>query len=291
MTIPDLLRDDECQAVTGLSVPSFRHRDHRWQLVLVRWAQVQKHLPTPCRMVILDAHHDALPPRRYDELRGFSPYDLSVETIASHCRNVLSRLDNDWITAGMELGLLSDVVIFGVEDTSRADELSLFVDSRDTPHRLHILPSLPGSSLGEQGLLSDTARRDQLTELWNTLDWDPPNGFVTNRTPCALDFDLDCFVVRWRGYQLPWPDEVWEHEFRTASDHWPTRGWTGASWLNALRASAGLITFAMEPDHCGGDGKSESALIQLSRYLLDGAITTGAVPDPSEDRPGSASRP
>lgn len=36
------------------------HRDHRWTLVLLHWAQEQGLLPRPCNLVMFDAHHDAL---------------------------------------------------------------------------------------------------------------------------------------------------------------------------------------------------------------------------------------
>jgi hypothetical protein len=220
---------------------------------------------------MFDRHHDALPPRHYAKLQSSKPYDLSIDGVIALCNSVLSTLDDDWVTAGMELGIISDAVILGVQDTFNLDDLEEFVDSNGTKHALYF-PGLPGGELQFKGELSDVVRDSEFEPLWKLLHWSPPrggsNGFASTRPKFALDFDLDCFVMEWHAYLLPWLDEVWHKEFFEISDYWSTKGLSGASWLLDLRAAAGVLTFATEPDFCGGDVKASQIFADLNRYLF-----------------------
>lgn len=266
-----LVAIDQLESVVGLSTPAFVHRDHRWTLAILRWAQLEGHLPTPCVLVTFDRHTDALRPRHYVKLQSHKPYDLSIDSVIAICNSALSTIDDDWITAGMELGILSDAVILGVQETFHLDDLEEFVDSTGTKHALYF-PGLPGGELQFKGELSDVVRDSEVEPLWKLLHWSPPrgesNGFAPTRPKFALDFDLDCFVMAWSHYLLPWLDEVWQKEFFEISDYWSTKGVSGATWLRDLRAAAGLLTISTEPDYCGGDAKASQIFNDLNRHLF-----------------------
>jgi hypothetical protein len=69
-----------------------------------------------------------------------------------------------------------------------------------------------------------------LRDLWELLGWAPHRGefsFVQNGSKVFLSIDLDCFVIRWKEYLLPWVQEVYEEEFLTASTYSSINGWTG----------------------------------------------------------------
>ena len=270
-----LVKLDDLEVVDRLNVPGFIHREHRWMLALMRWAQMTGCLETPCKILTFDFHHDALPPRHRDELLGVRSYDLSIPETINICEKILSENNDDWITAGMEIGIISNAVVFGVEDRFSAEQNESYVDSRGTEHRF-FFTSLPRGALAYQGDLSDRSKEGELTDLWTELGWEP-NGagnmrFRDDRRKFALDFDLDCFSIEWRGYNFSWPDEVFDGEFRTASDYHTTKGWTGASWIERLRDSAGMITFALEPRCCGGIDKSNIIWDKLNRYLFSGRL-------------------
>jgi len=270
---------DGLESVHGASVPAFVHREHRWTLTLLRWAQMKGHLPIPSKLVVFDAHHDALPPRRDEELKALQPYDLSIPGTIGICNNNLSINNDDWITAGMELGIISDAVVFGVQDRSSLDYLSTFPDSRGGKHHL-FFTGLPGRGLAYQGDLSDLSRDRQLSALWNVLGWEPGGGktrFRDDREKFAFDFDLDCFTVSWNGYTFPWPEEVWENEFQKESDYPTTRGWTGVGWLKQLKERAGMITFATEPRCCGGDMKVNAIWNCVNGYLFAGNLVRSSL--------------
>ncbi|HLJ60763.1 MAG TPA: hypothetical protein VKZ50_13645 [bacterium] len=235
-------------------------------------AQRCGHLPEPCTLVMFDQHHDAVPPRtkealdRIDELLASSP---TGQDILDLCVEDLSKLDDDWITAGMSLGLLDDAVIFGVQNHVR--EAETFVSPGGTLHHVHML-GFPGPSLAYQGELSDHARHEELVGLWDTLDW-RPGGFGTRRDRILLSIDLDAFVMSWDEFTLPWPDEVFEGRFFKQSDYSPTRGWTGRRFFDELVERAGVIAIAREPAYCGGPDKMHRVWGQVNHFLFGDRLT------------------
>ena len=82
----------------------------------------------------------------------------------------------------MELGLVDDAVVFGVETRDLSHDERNFQDHAGGAHRI-FLTGLPADELGYQGDLSDFARRDELDGLWKVLGWtrDPANLFSSRR--------------------------------------------------------------------------------------------------------------
>jgi hypothetical protein len=274
-TLKPLVELDELEFANGLSVPVFVHRDHRWTLCLIRWAQITGRLPTPCKIMTFDYHHDSLPPKNWDDLLKLKTYDLSIQSIISICDNLLSKNDDDWIAAGMELGIISNAIVFGVEDRSNVEQYERFKDSSGIVHRT-FFPFLPGKGLRHQGWLIDLARESELSELWDAVGWEcaGPRGirFRDKRERFALDFDLDCFSIDWKGYGFPWPGEVWDDEFQKLSEDLRSKGWNGAGWIEQLSAAAGIVTFATEPECCGGRMKADAIWNCINAHLFGGRL-------------------
>lgn len=129
------------------------------------------------------------------------------------CRHDLRALDDDWIKAGMELGLITDAVVFGVHDQTDARRAGVgpLTDHTGQTHRFFAL-RLPRSELMHQGRLSDLAYATEYRDIWEALNWDSgAGGFAFRQTDQALflTLDLDCFAVSWRDYLFPWPGQVY----------------------------------------------------------------------------------
>jgi hypothetical protein len=245
------------------------HNDHRFALIPAFLAQQRSLLPRPATLISFDRHHDALELRRgRDPLTTFQLEQTTTAEIVDLCRDHLSSLDDDWIKAGMELGIISDAAVFGVQDDSHADNLLEYVDSRGTLHRTFIL-GLPGNALAFQGYLSDFARREELAELWRVLNWDPRNGgFTENAQGWWLSIDLDLFVVTWETYTLPWPDEIYEGEFSLEPGYGAVDHLNGCRLFHEFVRRAGLITVAREPTYCGGESKCDRIWSDVKRILF-----------------------
>jgi hypothetical protein len=276
MSMQYLQQEDELRQGTVAKKPLLVHKDHRWLLPIVFQLQEEGHLPRPCDLMMFDAHHDACVPRCAEEIMAIRRDGITYDAIIELCRTHLDRKDDDWLVAGIELGLVKDALLFGVEDRApgQTDHLRDYLDHVGQRHRVHIL-EFPREELEYQGGLSDLARRDLTTPIWDILGWDFQNGrfgFMHDRPRFLLDIDLDCFVIRWRGFRLPWPDEVFEREFEEACED-GARGWSGYRFFNELVARAGAVTIATEPYHCGGVAKADEIYQQVNKHLFDDELS------------------
>jgi hypothetical protein len=68
----------------------------------------------------------------------------------------LRKIDDDWIKAGMELGLIDNVVLWGVDFEHRTDE-NMYSDAIGRFHEIYTIGAL-NNELGYQGDLPDLAR-------------------------------------------------------------------------------------------------------------------------------------
>ncbi len=250
--------------------PCILHEDHRWVLPLVCVAQGEGLLPKPCTVIMFDRHHDALDPSNaaMQDLRRLrlapEPYG-----VVSVCAERLKKIDDDWLKAGMELGLFGDVAIFGV-DHCFGMENQIYTDQSGGRHRIEI-SHLPRAALSYQGSLCDAIRRDDFGSLWEILGWSlswRSAQFLSGLPKVFLTVDLDCFAIEWDEYIFAWPTKVFEREFLEPR----TFGWTGQSFFQELVNKAGLVTIARESGCCGGRADAENILNNLIQYGFDGRV-------------------
>ena len=257
-------------------IPVVSHDDDRWIVPVVAAARTEAIVQTPTLLVCLDRHHDGcnvqggLGP--LPEIRKTDP--PAAELLAA-VESRLSANDDDWIRAGMELGLFSDAVIWGVDpDGPHLPDDGAFTDHLGNEHRLFTSAELPGGQLAYQGRLSDLARREELQSYWSALGWKPGRGGWTfkDEMRCVLNIDLDCFVVRWQEFCWPWPEEVWEKRFYAAADYVRDQRLSTSTVLQDLLKHTALITIAREPIYTGGREKGRLIEEQLRRFLFEGDL-------------------
>jgi len=265
----------------GMSIGAHQvliHKDHRWLLPLIHVAQQLGDLPTPANLVMFDHHHDAFEPQCLNEIVALRAQGVTTAALVDLCANHLSTVDNDWLQAGMQLGLIKDAVLFGVDEWDRENFPMVLTDVAGQAHRIEIM-WLPGSELSYQGSLSDLAKSYALEQAWDILGWQhhAEIGFRFAEEPkIVLDFDLDCFKLDWTDYTFPFPQEVFEREFLTPSRYHSVNGVTGRDFVLGLAAKAGLVTIATEPNHCGGQEKAQHILECVSKYVLTSPADGGA---------------
>lgn len=270
-----LVERDRLERLPFSAVPTFVHDDHRFILPIVYWAQRHGRLPLPCKLVMFDRHSDDLRPqqgRALEMIRAMRASEPSVDDLLTLTDGSLSDRDDDWLLAGMELGLFSDAVVFGAEDLGGAG-LREFQDHRGEAHRIWINASLPGDCFGVQGNLGDIARKYEVRPLWEILQWGPRNGRMdfTGTEVVALSVDLDAFAIEWQDFTFPWPEEVWTRRFLKESTYDTTQGWTGKRFVEGLCRKSALLTIAREPAHCGGEAKARQILKDLNEKVLEAA--------------------
>jgi len=265
--------------------PTVVFRDHRWVLPVLHEAGSEGILDLPATVITFDRHRDALNPLdRGDMLKDFGSREFTLEELLILVKYHLSPRDDDWIIAGMELGLVSDVVQFGVrdEDAGGNGYVAGHRDSRGRDHRMFHL-GLPAAELSFKGALADDGHEACAAGLWNVLAWDPtvlPSTDVG--CGCLLDFDLDFFTCSWRRYTFPFTAEIYEGEFSLPCQSSYYDDLSPVELVGSLVRNAGAVSVACEPHFCGGAGNARSILSDVNTRLFHGGI---AMDDISVDYP------
>jgi hypothetical protein len=284
MTLDDLPAIGRHDVGSFRGVPVVAHEDDRWIIPAVAAASGSARLGLPVQLVSLDRHHDACVLRKglgeIPRVRGAGLPDADLlRVVDSH----LSSNDDDWIKAGMELGVFGDVIVWGVDPNGPSfDDEAEYRDHLGQPHKLFVECSLPDGQLEFQGSLCDAVRRDELEPYWDALGWEVSSrrlGFNDLRHQLVVNIDLDCFAISWQGFTLPWPEEVWEARFNSPSTYSGTKGMTGGNVLRALVGRASLITIARELGYTGGREKGRRIYDELKHYLFEDAATLPVYPE------------
>ena len=268
-----LSKRDSLRNVSFDRYPCYVHEDHRWVLPLIFEAQSLGLIPRPVTLVGFDWHKDGGVVRQ--SLLGKS--EISFEDIVRFCEEDLDKYDGDWIKAGMELGLIGDAVVFGVDQESREGDLEEYSDSYGRLHQFHTLSTF-SEEFARQGKMIDHVKQRKPSRLCEILDWrfDPERqiyGFGEKRDQkILLDLDLDAFTIYWNGYNLPWPAEVWKWEFQTYFTVESVPKYNGKRFFNELLERSGLVTIAKESECTDGSAKSNSILRKLNKYAFDGRL-------------------
>ncbi|MFA6471695.1 MAG: hypothetical protein WCU00_06600 [Candidatus Latescibacterota bacterium] len=263
---------------TLYGAPCVIFRDHRWTLPVVFLAGKEGILNLPVRMVTFDRHPDSLSP-----IKGTVPLELfrreeqDLKELVGLVRDHLSPRDDDWIIAGIELGLLSDVIQLGsLSENPEGDAaVTRYRDKSGLDHRIFHLRR-PLQELSYKGAFADPSNSAVKQGLWDILEWFPGTGLIqVSKKNLVTDIDLDFFTFSWERYIFPFSQEVYENEFYTHSQSsYGCSGLRPVDWMRGLIASSGLINMACEPDFCGGNEKSEQVLADVNRFLFESQINT-----------------
>jgi len=212
-----------------------------------------------------------------EKLQRLRSDGLDLEKLSKLCEEDLRALDDDWVLAGIELGLVRNCVVFGVHDRYGPNlPAENYVDHFGNNHLIGILSRLDGE-LGYQGKLSDMAYRDRYSPIWDILRWKYSTDnhvfdFERGGDPLWVDIDLDAFAINWTDYTLPWNDQIFASELLHRSDYSTTRGWSPKEFILGLLDLAGLFTIATEPRHCGGIQNVLQILERLNHYVFDDSL-------------------
>ncbi len=275
--IPDSAAGIYPNTVQDISeIPAFVFRDHRWTVPILKIAAENRLLRLPVNIVSFDRHRDSLPPRYgTDELAAFRSAEGSLGYLIDIVANRLSPRDDDWICAGMELGLIADVIQFGsAEDVSASDEsLKVYTDTAGVAHRI-FYAGRTAEALSYKGAFAEPSHESAAAGLWDILGWDPARpGISRSAGGFVLDIDLDNFTICWETYTIPYTREVYEGEFLAPCQSVYYYDYTPIMFIHELIDHAAVITVACEPAFCGGPEKSAHILADVNDLIFCGALS------------------
>ncbi len=283
MSIPKALSSlagtDELRELFGLDKPAFIHKDHRWVLPVLAYAQIHGLVQTPALLAVFDYHTDFAQPFLSSTKGGEAVTrdfraNPTVELAIRICDEYLDKLDGDWVSSGMELGIISDAIVFGSRAGHWADRHhgEVYKDMLQEDHFFWSLP-LPRAALSHQGVLAD--HHNKPTGLWEMLGWSPTTGLGIKRGHLILDFDLDVFVCHNElGPNFPWPESTFAHQFPQEDAGQLASTIAVSSFMNQLVEHSSIITVAREPQYCGSDYNCDAIFKMVNQYVFRRTLET-----------------
>ncbi|MBX3233566.1 MAG: hypothetical protein KIT84_11220 [Labilithrix sp.] len=291
--------------------PLVLYEDHR-SLFFVLWyalhaAKVIERAPL---LIYFDGHDDAKPVSgkalaRLRELRAGAP---TAREVFDFVEWELSPLDDDWLLAAMELGLVGDAICVGasctpnldshadldpeaVESARRMRELFSGAKGKDEPHRvlpgrgeelcaryedhggdshrIWLLPHL-WKALATRGALEDAVRASYFGSLWDALDWDPSSGWFKGTTGLTpIVLDVDLDCF---AISAEGGTFAWPPRFFKRFTERSDSGQTALDFLAGLEHRVAFRTVARESPYCGGTADSENILASLDHVLWNGEL-------------------
>lgn len=290
MKLNELIKLDNLKKASLFGRDCFIHDDHRWVLPVLFNAQEKGKLDKPCTAIILDRHHDSLAPRCENKINQLRDNGLTIEALIELCQHDLGGQDDDWIIAGMELGLIADAIVFGASYdylTHKDDRILVktvkhlvrlsFEDHFNNEHLIYLVDNVY-NELMSKGCLCDYSQSDYFSELWNIINWRfiPQQGFTfaDTKKKMLLDFDLDYFGFSCGDYIFPWPEKVFNNEIYSESQDWPIQ-WSMKKFIVEFIRQAGILTIAREPQFCGSEEEADQILKILNERIFDGKMIIG----------------
>ena len=156
------------------------YRDHRWILPVIRHAGDVGLLEPPSLVVTFDRHRDALAPEdKAKVLGGLRASSFTFEELINCVKYHLSPRDDDWIVAGMELGLVSNVIQFGciMDEDAAGTVMTEYIDGTDLSHKIFHLDT-PSRELSYKGALTDRNHKAAVAGLWELFVMEPVHDVI-----------------------------------------------------------------------------------------------------------------
>lgn len=252
----------------------FIYQDHRTILNSIFFALKNNIIKKAPNVIYFDYHADACEPG--DDIlklaRNFDVDNTSEEEFNTIVEYKLRTLDDDWVKAGMQFGLINHSIVIGeVESDLTYDDPEIYTDINKKEHRLYKLRHLK-FELGSRGTFGDSVKKNTTDELCEIFGFDRKEQLISN-TPetFILDFDLDCFSTEVRGLQMAWPEKMFKEELLSYVGHKYTQP---ISFINQLIEKCEFITVCTEPSCCGGLGESFKILRYLDKYIFQDQLGT-----------------
>ncbi|HLP37732.1 UPF0489 family protein [Lacibacter sp.] len=229
------------------------YEDHRTILSVLYFLKEQEKLQDSFDIVMFDYHDDYLNPSPTALKKIFSFLKKpSQEKLNEIVEYHLSTLDDDWVKAGMELGLINNVFLFNSEQSSLGLRNQYDTQKFGKKFMYNIGPVW--GALGFQGALNYLPDKT-FQPLWNDFGWNLNNGkfqFHPNRKKYILDIDLDCFSTKILGRTIAIPEEVLQLKLTEYCPNTYHHYHSAYEFMLDLLKNSELATICFESECCGG---------------------------------------
>lgn len=252
--------------------------DHRCILNVLFFAKTKGLLIEAPNIIYYDKHDDCIKPRKEQlkKIKTFTKSNPSFENFMKFVEFKIRHSDDDWLTTGMEMGLINHAINIGGSVIHNIESLAnnVYTDHKNNKHEIYSISHLD-FELGERGCIGDLYEKEPYYKrVREIMQFNLKNDFKFSAEsiyPLILDFDLDCFTGEIAGRTIAWPEEIFQEKmvnnerYDRASPFYV---------LNQLIERCEVITICREPNSCGGIGESNKILNYLDKYLFHNYIRT-----------------
>lgn len=250
----------------------FIYEDHRTILNILTGLKKVKQLSEPPNLIMFDRHDDYCNVQVDEKLNRLSELskDLEIEKVNQFVEFELNPLDDDWVKAGMELGVIGDCILFNEQNSNIGYKEEY--DTRNFGQKTMYNAGDIWNSLRSRGNLGDAVKSENFEDLHNALDWhfsERRFAFKSERKKFVLDFDLDCFTVDIYGktYSLPHNILLEKLTDRIYSDYHSY--FSSADFIKDLISDAEIITICSEVGCSGGIREAQKIFNSIDVILFD----------------------
>ena len=231
------------------------YEDHRTILNVLFHASKSVTEPLLLDIIMFDYHDDFLTPNKAtllkieEFLKNPNKEDL-LKIVEFDLRN----MDDDWVKAGMELGLIGNVFLFNVEDDSNVrNDKTEYTTRQYGTHYVYKMGNVWDVICGK---FNDIATREQYKSLFDDFGWEFKDGrfnFKEVRKKFILDIDLDCFSTKIFDKRIVIPDEVIFHTLVKENENINKHYYNSPQkFIHQLIIDSEFVTLCFENECCGG---------------------------------------
>lgn len=268
-TLPDIHMEDGGQHIV-------LYDDHRTIIDVLYYAHQEGAFGGEIPNVISFDHHDDAvvlidgQKNRINSLKESFDAERNDGLLWQFVEFELSSLDDDWVRAGMELGLIKHYIGFGhdsIDARNIENGYENYISTDQLNHHIFSNGHLK-RELGNRGVLGDHFYANEQKQQDLMADLQFHNGRFDNAPviPFVLDIDLDCFSCECEDHTMAWPEDVFVERYINEPHT--------LYFIKNLISRASFITICRESGCCGGIGEANRILELLDYYWFDGALKT-----------------
>ena len=177
----------------------------------------------------------------------------------------MSALDNDWVTVGMETGLINRYINVGGKDVNNIDRYNgKYMSFDERMHDMIYIDHLE-CEFNSDGLFLQNNEQGKIVRDVFGVD-ELGNHFIK---PVLLDFDLDCFACQVSSKQeifTPWSENTFKGMYQGFYDDYVNK------FMKTMIDKSIVVTICTEPKYCGGYENSIKILGYLNKYFFDNKL-------------------
>lgn len=247
--------------------------DHRCILTVLFEARKLGLIDDLTNLITFDMHDDAKPvhpdtTRLLRELQKSDLSDMPSCDFKSFVEFDICNMDDDWVTVGMELGLINNIVNIGCEENFNIREWqnNFYVDMNQKEHSGFVIGHLRDELNRHGGRIADMTlqENDRIRKILGYVD-SGVYPYIQEGINFVLDFDLDCFTTICMSERYAWLERIFHNEYVDNE---------AGYFIHELIRNAKFITICREPSYCGGIGETNRILGYLDKYFFMGSLGT-----------------